>query len=387
MSQEEVIVTLPKLGESILNATVVKWLKKEGDIVEKDEALLEVATDKVNSEIPSPITGTVKTILASVDQLVDIDQPLAVIITDIAITSTVKIDKIEEDTKLDNRPHNTSDFFSPAVLHLAKQEGISLEEMQNIPRSSHRLSKKDVTKYLSSKKNHSNNDTHTRIPMTGMRKLIADNMTRSFYEAPHASLITEVDVTDIMEMIKNKKEEFLGKYKSKLSVTSFVAQAITCAIKKYPLINSSLEGDTIVIKEYVNLGLAVNVDQGLQVPVIKNCHDKKLHEIASNIATIAKKARDNTLSPDEIVGGSITLTNFGMTGVMTGIPIIRYPEVAIIGTGAIKKKVTVMEDGTTAIRSIMNVSLTFDHRVLDGIYGCGFLNTVKTYMEKEAKID
>jgi 2-oxoglutarate dehydrogenase E2 component (dihydrolipoamide succinyltransferase) len=196
-----------------------------------------------------------------------------------------------------------------------------------------------------------------------------------------------VDVTAILRLIQKEKEEFLLKQGFKLTMTAFVARAIAKALQEYPLINSSLEEDTILLKRYVNLGIAVSVEQGLLVPVIKHCQRLSLTGIAKAIGELSAKARNGKLTPDEVQEGTITLTNFGMTGVQIGIPIIRYPEVAIVGIGAAYKKVVPLENDVLAIRSIVHVSLTFDHRVLDGVYGCGFLSALKKHLEEEVKVD
>jgi 2-oxoglutarate dehydrogenase E2 component (dihydrolipoamide succinyltransferase) len=202
-------------------------------------------------------------------------------------------------------------------------------------------------------------------------------MVKSFYAAPHASLITEVDVTNVVKLIKKHKEQ----HSEKLTITSFAASALASAVGSYPLINSSLDGDIIVVKRFVHLGIAVSVEQGVIVPVIHNCQQLTLFELSRKLVELAEKARTNRLAPSEVEEGSITMTNFGMTGTQIGIPIIRYPEVAIVGLGAITKKVQVMPDDSLAIRSMMMISLTFDHRVLDGLYGCGFLNEIKKILE------
>jgi 2-oxoglutarate dehydrogenase E2 component (dihydrolipoamide succinyltransferase) len=275
------------------------------------------------------------------------------------------------------------DFLSPSVMRLLQQKGINLSDIDQIPHTGQggRLTKKDVEDFAA--KPHCPKAASTeRVKMSTMRKAIADNMVKSFYAAPHASLITEVDVTEVLKQIQGQKETFLEKHGAKLTITAFVARAIGRALQVYPLINSSLDGDTIVMKKFINLGIAVSVDQGVMVPVIKNCQQKSLPEIAKEIASLAEKTRANALLPDDIKDGSITMTNFGMTGTMIGIPIIRYPEVAIVGLGAITKKAAVMANDTIAVRQTMFVSLTFDHRVLDGIYGCGFLNELKKQLEE-----
>jgi 2-oxoglutarate dehydrogenase E2 component (dihydrolipoamide succinyltransferase) len=223
--------------------------------------------------------------------------------------------------------------------------------------------------------------------MSGMRKAIADNMVKSFYEAPHATLINEVDVTQILKTIQKEKDCFLSTHGVKLTITSFIVRAIAASLKEYPLINSSLDQDTIVVKKFVNLGIAVSIDQGLVVPVLKNCQKMGLTDIAKSISELSKKARENRLSPMDVKEGTITLTNFGMSGVLIGVPIIRYPEVAILGIGAIHKKVIGLDDDSFAVRSMLHVSLTFDHRVLDGMYGCAFLGAFKHHLESALAID
>jgi 2-oxoglutarate dehydrogenase E2 component (dihydrolipoamide succinyltransferase) len=385
-------VTLPKLGESIVSATVVQWFKKEGDAVHLDEPLLEVSTDKVNSEIPSPVAGVLKRMIAKPDQEIQVGESLAVITIHEAGTHE-KGAHVHVDVRRESAPASTEmqDYYSPALLRLARQHNISLDELSKIPAtgSNGRLSKRDLELYVEKKTpnkpcpmNGSKNGDVEHVKMTGMRKAIADNMVRSFYEAPHASLITEVDVTAIVERIQREKEAFLAKEGVKLTITTFVATAIVNALQEFPYLNSSLEGDTIVVKRFVNLGLAVSVDQGIMVPVIKNAQALDIPHIAKAMADLSLRARSGRLQPSEVQEGTITLTNFGISGVMIGIPIIRYPEVAIVGMGAIYKKVVPNEDGSFGVRSMMHISLTFDHRVIDGMYGCGFLNALKKHLEK-----
>lgn len=390
---KDIKITLPKLGESILSATVVKWFKKVGESVALDEPLLEVSTDKVNSEIPSPSSGVLKEILAEVDVEVQVGAPLAILST--SGSGVVSAKEEIEFTASASTGTGSEDVLSPAVLRLMKEKGISFQEMEKIPHTGQggRLTKKDIEDYCAKKGTlapcpmRKDQGGTERVKMTGLRKAIADNMVRSFYEAPHASLITEVDVTKIVQIIAEKKQSFLQKHGVKLSVTAFVASAIARAVQEFPLINSSLEGDTIVMKKFVNLGIAVSVDQGVMVPVIKGIQNMNLAEVSKQIADLALKAREHRLSPDEVKEGSLTMTNFGMTGTMIGIPIIRFPEVAIVGLGAISKKVMAMPDDSVAIRSVMWVSLTFDHRVLDGLYGCGFLGALKKQIEEDSNLD
>ncbi len=377
--EDTVKISLPKLGESIVSATVVQWFKKVGDRIERDEPLLEVSTDKVNSEIPSPISGVLHEILAQVDQEIQVGEPLA----SIASKQAVPVQAAAPVCVAAPVCSAQETTLSPAVLRLLQERKIPLTDIDQIPRTGQggRLTKQDVEQYQPVQVA---SDVE-RVKMSGMRKAIADNMVKSFYEAPHASLITEVDVTHLVKLIAEKKQSFLAQHGVKLTITAFVARAIARALQAFPLINSSLDTDTIVMKRYVNLGVAVSVDQGVMVPVIRSCHNLTLPDIAKQIGALALKAREHRLSPQDVQDGTITMTNFGMTGTLIGIPIIRYPEVAIIGLGAITKKVAAMPDDSIAIRSVMMISLTFDHRVLDGLYGCGFLNELKKQLESTSE--
>lgn len=383
--KEEVKIVLPKLGESILSATVVRWFKKEGDSILLDEPLLEVSTDKVNSEIPSPVAGILKVIHAVVDQELQVGDLLA------TIHSAGTLGSVPVPPKHVGSPTTSScgmkDFFSPGVLRLAQELGISLEQLAKISGTGEggRVTKQDVEQWKNTPVLEST-DPIERVKMSGMRKAIAENMVRSFYEAPHATLVAEVDITKILKLIQREKETFAHSHGCKLTITSFIAKAVVQALQEFPLINSSLEGDTILLKKFINLGIAVSIEQGLVVPVIKNCQKLGIVSLAQAIQEITQKARSSKLSMEDLSEGSISLTNFGMTGVQIGIPIIRYPEVAIVGVGAIQKKVIPLEDDVLAIRQMVHISLTFDHRVLDGMYGCGFLGAVQRHLEEDPKL-
>ncbi|MBI5273029.1 MAG: 2-oxo acid dehydrogenase subunit E2 [Chlamydiia bacterium] len=382
---ETIKIVLPKLGESILSATIVQWFKKVGDRVALDEPLLEVSTDKVNSEIPAPAEGVLQEILVEPNQEVQVGQPLALLARHQdafpVLQPEFPLAKKETPRLPVEAPGGMEDFLSPSVMRLLKEKGLPLDEADRIPRTGQggRLTKKDVEEYASLKSSSHEKETigTERVKMSALRKAIADNMVRSFYEAPHASLATEVDVTGIVQHIQAQKRAFFQDHGVKLSITAFVAQAIAQALQEYPLLNASLEGDTIIMKRFVNLGMAVSVDQGVMVPVIRNCQQLDLPSIAKEIAQMAEKARSHKLEHADVQEGTITMTNFGMTGVMLGIPIIRYPEVAIVGLGTITRKAVPMPDDSIAIRSVLWISLTFDHRVLDGIYGCGFLGALR----------
>lgn len=382
----EVKISLPKLGESIVSATVVQWFKQEGDYVALDEPLLEVSTDKVNSEIPSPVAGVLASILAPVDKEVQVGETLALMVVGGQAAPVAVPQKSFQEPEAPSSSE-MEDFLSPSVMRLLKEKKIPLSKIDQIPHTGQggRLTKQDVENYCAAPASacpHKKVDVE-RVKMSAMRKAIADNMVKSFYEAPHASVVSEVDVTRIMELIQEQKASFFAEHGAKLTITAFVARAICKALGSFPLLNASLDGDTIVMKHYVNLGVAVSVDQGVMVPVMKNCQAMSLPQIARTIADLALKSREHRLAPSEVQEGTITMTNFGMTGTLIGIPIIRHPEVAIVGLGAIVKKVAAMPDNSIAIRSVMMISLTFDHRVLDGLYGCGFLSGLKKNLEED----
>lgn len=388
-------VTLPKLGESIVGATVVQWLKKEGDLIRLDEPLLEVSTDKINSEIPSPVAGILRAICAKEETEVVVGELLGII--EISQNKTLEVEN--EGARSQTVPEGDATsgketVFSPAVLRLAQTAGISIDVLQKIEGTGEggRISKRDVERYIETRsqvkqppicpqKQALSSEKEDRIKMTGMRKAIADNMVRSFYAAPHASVIAEADVTDLLKLITKEKELFKQTHGVKLTITPFLIQALTRAIQQFPMLNASLEDETIIMKRYVNVGIAVNVDKGLLVPVIKNCQERNLVSLAKALADLSTRAREGKLMPDDITDGTVTLTNFGMTGALIGTPIIRYPEVAIIGAGAIQKRVVVREDESLAVRDMVYLTLTFDHRIIDGIYGCHFLSSFKKHLE------
>lgn len=380
---------LPKLGESIVGATVVQWLKKEGDMIRLDEPLVEVSTDKVNSEIPSPVAGKLAKIIAQVDESIEVGAIIALLDVESAVTESApveepKIQKVATDT-------SKEEFFSPAVMRIAQMEGLSLDAIRKIEGTGEggRVTRRDVERYCEAKPACKQakaapvvtTGKEERVKLTAMRKAIADNMVRSFYEAPHASIVVEADVTEAISLINREKESFLATHGVKLTITTFLISALTKAIQQWPMLNASLEKEEIVLKRYVNVGIAVNIEQGLVVPVIKNCQDRNIVSIAKEVADLSSKARSSKLSPDDVTEGTVTLTNFGMTGAIIGVPIIRYPEVAIIGAGSVKKRVVVRDDDSFAIRHMVYLTLTFDHRVIDGIYGCNFLASFKDNLE------
>lgn len=385
---KEIIISLPKLGESIVSAVVVRWFKKVGDLVALDEPLLEVSTDKVNSEIPSPSAGMIKEIFVGEDQEVQVGSPLAVLSTDASFASDERAQE-KEIEQIKKPTEGAEDILSPAVLRLMREHNLSMDDLKRIPRTGlgGRLTKKDVEGFVLKPKDPICPLEGTeRVVMTSLRKAISQSMSLAQREVPDASLMTEVDVTDVMALVKREKEAFFKRTGAKLSVTSFVARAIAKAVKEYPLVNASLDGDAIIMKKSVNLGMAVSVDQGVMVPVIRSADSLSIEDLSKEIASLALKARDQTLDPQDVKGGSITMSNFGMTGTMIGLPIIKHPEVAILALGVVKKQPKVMKDDSIQVRQMMWVTLTFDHRVIDGIYGCSFLNQVKENLETNFQI-
>lgn len=369
-------IKLPKLGESIVSATVVSIYKKENDFIQKDETLMEVSTDKVNSEIPSPVEGFVKKILVKIDDTIKVGDVIAIIsIGNVNKEEKKVLEKSFDEKQKDNESKES--FLSPAVLRYAKENNVSIDELQNIEGSgdSNRVTKKDIENYIKSKR------PENFLELSPIRKAIANNMIKSL-EVPHAYLIDEIDVTDIVNLINENKQNFLDKYSVKLTITSFIAKAIALAAKEFNLVNSSYKEGKIFLYKNINLGIAINVNDNVVVPNIKNIDDLTIVDISKQISDLATRAKDNYLNKNDIENGTITLTNFGMSKVSIGLPIIKYPEACIIGVGAINKKVCVIDD-KPQIRSILMLSLSFDHRIFDGIYACNFLNKIKKYLETD----
>ena len=372
-------IRLPKLGESILSASVVRWLKKSGERVREDEPLLEVATDKVNSEIPSPVAGVLLQIYAKPGDEIEVGALLGVVGGATAQEEPLGPQGGASDLPLTGSKES---FLSPAVKNLAKGEGV--RELQKICGSGEggRVTKRDLERHLA---DHPPpllpEGESVRIPLTPMRKAIAANMVRSFYEAPHAYLVTEIDVTDLMGVIAREKERFTATHGAKLTLTAFLVHALAKAVETHSLVNGSFEGDAIVVPREVNVGIAVAIEEGLVVPVIRGCASKSIAGLAKEIADLSGRARQEELKPHEVAAGTITLTNFGMSGALLGLPIIRYPEVAIIGVGAIQKRLVVRDDDSLAIRQLINATLSFDHRVIDGMYAGSFMKAFKEMLE------
>ncbi len=437
---------MPKLGESIMEATVLKWFKQPGDAVAMDETVLEIATDKVDSEVPSTAAGVIEEILFKVNDVVPIGTVIARIRTGAAEnvslnpvtaapTQQTVLQPIEEAVVVETSQHSTLNlkpaisngssnrFYSPLVLNIAASEGVSMVELEAIPGTGNegRVTKKDILQYVSEKKTGSRKSevrnaeqsvviaqpqssasekaplsTHNSqlttysgnveiIEMDRMRKLIADHMVRSKHTSPHVTSFTEADVTNLVQWRDRVKKDFEKREGTKITFTPLFIEAIVRCIKKFPLINSSLEGTNIIVKKDINIGMATALPSGnLIVPVIKNADQLNLVGISKQVNGLADAARNGKLKADDTQGGTFTLTNVGTFGSLMGTPIINQPQVAILAVGAIKKRPVVIETpagDTIGIRHMMYLSMSYDHRIVDGSLGATFLTAVAKELE------
>ena len=424
MAQVELI--MPKMGESVAEATVIKWLKNVGDTIEMDESVLEIATDKVDSEIPSSIEGVLVKQLFKEDDVVLVGQAVAIIDTNANATEIdetpaakvevepseelVKIEKIIEETIETTSIPKSSDsnkFFSPLVRSIAQKEGISGAELESISGSGKngRVTKKDILAYLS-KRSTAPTNTHKAstvstaqittpcipvmegdevIEMDRMRKMISDHMVMSKHVSPHVTSFVEADVTNIVNWRNKVKDEFFKREGEKITFTPIFVDAVVKAIKDFPMINVSVDGTNIIKRKHINVGMAAALPSGnLIVPVIKDADQKNMMGLTKTVNDLANRARTNNLKPDEISGGTFTLTNVGGFGNVMGTPIINQPQVAIMAVGSIVKKPAVIETemgDVIAIRHKMFCSLSYDHRVVDGSLGGMFLRRFADYLE------
>lgn len=463
---ERVEVQMPQMGESVMEGTVIEWAKSVGDEVEEDETLLEISTDKVDTEVPSPQAGTLVEILVEEGDTVEVGQTIAIIATgkaasaspDTKSPSTSDTQKKKQETKSTPKkesraaakststngvPSGGSEpqrigsdgrFYSPLVRSIAKEEGISQEELESIEGSGQggRVSKEDVMNYLEERKAQPTQEAPEpaaqesglskpgkkkesapsqgeqrsisageldierpsenveRIKMDRMRKMIAEHMVRSKQTSAHVTTFSEVDVTKLVRWREANKKEFKERAGVKLTYTPLFIEKIIQAMREFPLINSSVdtENDEIILKRDINFGLAVALGEGgkggLIVPVIKKAQEKNLVGLSKSVNDLARKARNKNLNPDDLVGGTFTLTNYGSVGNLMGTPIINQPQVAIMGTGVIEKRPVVRETSegdVIAIRHMMYLSMSYDHRIVDGAHGGAFLNRVKELLE------
>jgi 2-oxoglutarate dehydrogenase E2 component (dihydrolipoamide succinyltransferase) len=443
-------LVMPKLGESIMEATVLKWHKQPGDSVKMDETVLDIATDKVDSEVPSTAEGVITEILYNVNDVVPIGSVIARIKTGAAdtvkpvitpvqpkveaqhpvmetVAEVVSVQSSTSSFKPQTSNGNSSRFYSPLVLNIAASEGVSMTELENIPGTGNegRVTKKDILQYVSERKSgvrsresvvktqqatepmviplsriepatgnqqqSSNNQLTTYtgnveiIEMDRMRKLIADHMVRSKHTSPHVTSFTEADVTNLVLWRDKVKKEFEKREGTKITFTPLFIEAIVRCIKKFPLINCSLDGDKIIIKKDINVGMATALPSGnLIVPVIKNADQLNLVGLTKQVNALADNARNGKLKADDTTGGTFTLTNVGTFGSLMGTPIINQPQVAILAVGAIKKRPVVIETpagDSIAIRHMMYLSMSYDHRIVDGSLGATFLSAVAKELE------
>ena len=426
-------VELPKMGESVAEATITTWLKAIGDSIEEDEPIVEIATDKVDSEVPSPCSGKLKEILFNEGDVVPVGSVFAIIDSDSNVTaneveqltteeSLVKLTE-DDNQKLEEeilKPINESSqksneiifkssnkFYSPLVRSIAKKENISLNELENISGTgaNDRITKSDILSYLNNRKK-SNNETVEKstiaskivskpsvslsgndeiITMDRMRKMIADHMVSSVHTAPHVTSFVEADVTNLVNWRNKMKKTFEEKEGEKLTFTPIFIEAIAKALRDFPAVNSSIDGDNIIIKSNINIGMATALPSGnLIVPVIKNADQLNLVGLAKSVNDLANRAKLSQLKPDEISGGTYTVSNVGTFGNIMGTPIINQPQSAILALGAIKKKPAVIETesgDSIGIRHLMFLSHSYDHRNIDGALGGMFVRKVADYLE------
>lgn len=437
-------LVMPKMGESIMEATVLKWHKKPGDTVRMDETILEIATDKVDSEVPSTAAGTITEILFKENDVVPVGTVIARIDTAggsvaapapqpavaaaPAPVAAAPVPAPQPAAAPSAAPVVSSGdggarFYSPLVLNIAAKEGIGMAELEAIPGTGNegRVTKKDILNYLANRGNAApvaapvaqaaapapqqvatpapvaaapapqpapavNYGNNVEIiEMDRMRKLIADHMVRSKATSPHVTSFTECDVTNIVNWRNKVKNSFEKKYGEKITFTPIFIEAIVNCIRKYPMINSSVDGDKIIVKKDINIGMATALPSGnLIVPVIKNSDTKNLLGITKDVNGLANAARNNKLKADDTQGGTFTLTNVGTFGSLMGTPIINQPQVAIMAVGSIKKRPMVLETengDVIAIRHMMYLSMSYDHRIVDGSLGASFLTAVANELE------
>lgn len=431
MAQVELI--MPKMGESIMEATILRWVKQVGDRVEADETILEIATDKVDSEVPSPVGGTIAQLFFKENDVVPIGKVIAVIATEgevvkptpsVAETpaaapapssngngATQTPAQVTAAASVEKVSSSSGRFYSPLVRTIAQKEQISMSELDHIAGSGAqgRVTKKDILEYVQSRSDAPVATAQPQIPqapqpaapkaapavsisgeveiveMDRMRKLIAEHMVMSKHTSPHVTSFVEVDVTNMVKWREKNKKAFLDKYGENITYTPIFIEAVVKAIRDYPNINISLDGTRIIRKKYINIGMATALPSGnLIVPVIKNADQLNLLGLTKQVNELANRARTNQLKPDEIQDGTFTLTNVGTFGNVMGTPIINQPQVAIMAIGAIRKKPAVVETeygDLIAVRHMMFLSLSYDHRIVDGFLGGSFLRKVGDYLE------
>lgn len=424
-------LVMPKMGESIMEATILKWRKKPGDSVELDEPVLDIATDKVDSEVPSPVAGTIVEILFQENDVVAINKAIAIIETEAgasasagssAAASTTPDTTSVQSSQVPYVPQaaapaavlSSSDrFYSPLVRTIAKEEGISQQELDAISGTGQdgRVTKKDILAHVAGRGAKtpaapvapapsvapaapsipapppvSISGNVEIIEMDRMRKLISDHMVMSKHTSPHVTSFVEVDVTNLVNWRNRIKDQYKKQYGENITFTPIFIEAVARAIRDFPMINISVDGTKLIVRKDINIGMAAALPSGnLIVPVIRNADFLNLAGLTKQVNDLANRARQNQLKPDEIQGGTFTITNVGTFGNVMGTPIINQPQVAILATGAIRKKPAVLETeygDVIAVRQMMFLSLSYDHRVVDGSLGGSFLRRVGDYLEQ-----
>ena len=400
-------IIMPKMGESITEGTIIEWRKKIGDNVEKDEIFLEIGTDKVDSEIPASVSGILVEILAEPNDVVDVGKVIGRINTDTkaAIEAPVQerpqpiVPKEIEASQMEKPVRKTTvkklagkrkSFFTPVVMKIAQDKNVPMAELDMVQGTGRggRVTKKDILAYLndrsepvpSSKLSMSDNIEE----MEYMRKKIANHMRSSLDTAAHVHVMTEVDMTTIVDYVTAKEESFSSGEGFSLTYTPFIVTATVKAIQRFPLMNCTLEGDDILHKKNINIGIAVSIEDGLMVPVIEKCEEANFLGLCRRVRDITLRTRDKDLRPDELQGSTFSISNFGVFNVTMGTPIINQPNVGILGVGAIKKRPVVIETkagDTIGIRSLMILTLGFDHRLIDGAGGSQFIDAVRDELE------
>lgn len=444
----KVDVVMPQLGESLTEGTIIKWHKKPGDKVKKDETLLEISTDKVDSEIPSPVSGVVTKLLFEEQKTVPVRTVIAEIDTEerAAITKEIPTPAPPKPAPEATQPPSAlptptapvmppltppaplapsaGRFYSPLVLNIAREEGISMVELEQIPGTGEggRVTKKDILAYVEARKKRAPTPTFAPTPptlpsampsaprietvlkhidsgelakkyptphyeilqMSNVLQKMSEHMVKSVHTSPHVQAVHECDMSKIDSIRRRHAEAFEKREGFKLTFMPFICDAAVKALKQFPLVNSSIEEDKIILKRFINLGIAVASENGLIVPVIKNAEEKNFIGLARAVNDLATRTRSKRLTPVDIEGGTFTITNYGVFGTMVGIPIINQPQVAILGIGAVKKRPVIInpaEGGAIAIRSIAYLTLSFDHRIIDGALGGSFLEAVVKLLE------
>ena len=400
-------IVMPQMGESIAEGTIVRWIKKVGDPVDRDEPLFEITTDKVDAEIPSPSAGILTEILAKEGDTVSVHSVVGTIqmtgeesgpdathvqarpSTSVAASKTTATPRVAHAASKEAAPDDLRRLkSSPLVRRIAREHNVDIAKLSGSGQGG-RVTKQDILEYLGPRIVDRGNgdsqparDGHARVevqPLSAMRKKIAEHMVLSRRTSAHVHTVFHVDFSHV-ERIRHAKKDEYERLGVKLSYMAFIARAVIDALRRHPIVNASLDGDSILLKKDVNLGIAVALEGGLIAPVIKNADEKNLLGLNRAIADVAARARAKQLHPEEVHGGTFTITNPGQLGAQFGMPIINQPQVAILGVGTIEKRPVVVDDGL-AIRTMAYLTLGYDHRLIDGVVADQFMSDVKKHLE------